>query len=165
MRNILKILILIYVFFLSIFFIVELSPLEFTAVSLKRVFYEYTILALPVFGMLLGAYFIRKKVWNIIASLAFGVLGLLILNSIVFSFTFWHSHSVWETKEVIAVSRMDKDTKIVEQWINSGALGYSKGIFKTKKITPFLNWQVDYIGKELDQSWVVLVDRKLEVGD
>ena len=165
MRKIAKISLITYSVFLFIFLIVEFSPLEFTEVKIKTFFYEYTLLGLPIFGLLLGIYFIKKRLWNVITGVGLAIVGGLIINFIAFSFVFWHSHSIWETKEIIAVHKLKDKTFVAEQWIDSGALGYSKGIFKVTPITSFLSWKVDFYGETLDDNWEIKSNRKLEIGN
>ena len=164
MRKVAKISLIIYSVFLLTFILVEFSPLEFTDVLVKTFFYEYTLLGIPLFGLLLGIYFIKKQLWNVVAGVGLAIVGCLLLNSIAFSFVFWHSHSIWETKEIIAVHKIKHKTFIAEQWIDSGALGYSKGIYKITPITSFLSWKVNFYGETLDENWDIKSNRKLEIG-
>ena len=164
MRTIVKTVLIISAAFLSTFIIVEFSPLEFTDVALKTIFYQYTLVGIPIYGFLLGVYMTRKKIWNLFTGIRLGLIGFFILNSIVFSFPFWHGHSIWETKEIIAVHKKHRETIIVEQWIDTVAFGYYRRIFKTTPITSFLSWKIDYNGKILDDIWEIKVDRKLEIG-
>ena len=79
---------------------------------------------------------------------------------------FWHSHSVWTDIEVIATK--SKNDRIVEQRIDSGALGYDKRIVREIKLTNFLSWKIDIKNKNLDtfrkEGWTIVSDRLLKIG-